>query len=214
MRLLFVPAFLAGVLASVAAPAPAAVPKTASTPQPSRNAPADEYFGKLHVSALRLRLRIDQLAVRYQRRTESDGDLLHDAGDVESAMHSWITRYPRDVWAAPTAFHLAQLYTTVQSAPARSAARSAFQYVADTFPRTSFAHSARLRLAQGFPELHAESPVVASPAPAGAAPSASSAPVTSGASATPATSAPVAGASPATASPVPATPSAAPSTSR
>jgi len=127
-------------------------------------APADEYFGPLRMSGLAIRMRIDVLGRRYHARTESDDDLLHDAGDVETALHLWFGRYPRDTWLSPTAFHLAQLYAVIQTPVARARASAAFRFVDASFGATHDAHLARLRIAQGFPALHVESPL-ASPTP-------------------------------------------------
>ena len=165
-------------------------------------APADEYFGPLRMSGLAIRMRIDVLGRRYHARSESEDDLLHDAGDVETALHLWFGRYPHDTWLSPTAFHLAQLYAVIQTPVARARASAAFRFVDASFGATHDAHLARLRIAQGFPALHVESPL-ASPTP--------------GTSPLPDASAPVAG-SPApgpstTASPPP-TPSPSPSPRR
>ena len=127
-------------------------------------APADEYFGPLRMSGLAIRMRIDVLGRRYHARSESDDDLLHDAGDVETALHLWSGRYPHDTWLAPTAFHLAQLYAVIQTPVARARASAAFRFVDASFGATHDAHLARLRIAQGFPALHVESPL-ASPTP-------------------------------------------------
>jgi len=127
-------------------------------------APADEYFGPLRMSGLAIRMRIDVLGRRYHARTESDDDLLHDAGDVETALHLWFGRYPHDTWLSPTAFHLAQLYAVIQTPAARARATAAFRFVDASFGATHDAHLARLRIAQGFPALHVESPL-ASPTP-------------------------------------------------
>ena len=162
-------------------------------------APADEYFGPLRMSGLAIRMRIDVLGRRYHARTESDDDLLHDAGDVETALHLWFGRYPHDTWLSPTAFHLAQLYAVIQTPVARARASAAFRFVDASFGATHDAHLARLRIAQGFPALHVESPL-ASPTP--------------GTSPLPDASAPVAGSpapAPSTTASPPPTPSPSPS---
>lgn len=147
-------------------PAPIRSPAAAHTKHALQNlAPADEYFGRLRMSALAIRMRIGVLGRRYQARTASDDDLLHDAGDLETAMHLWHDRYPSDTWLPPTAFHLAQLYAEIQTPAARSRALATFRYVGETFPRARDAHLARARVAQGFGPFHDESPVVASVSP-------------------------------------------------
>ena len=129
------------------------------------DAPADEYFGPQKMSALSIRMRIDELGRRYHARTISDGDLVHDASLADTAMHAWHDRYPRDSWLAPTAFHLEQLYQVVQSQEARAAATAELRYIVTNFGTTKYAHLSRLRLAQGFPALNSETTVLATPNP-------------------------------------------------
>ena len=161
----------------------------------SPDAPADEYFGPFKYSAISVRTKIDALGRSYNERWADDASLVHDAGLVESSYRAWAQRYPKDRWLAPTAFHLAQLYQEIQTQDAHDKALAMYRYVAQTVPKTKEGHFARLRLAQGIPALHAESPVSPTPAPYGspaASPGTSPAPGTSaapGASAGPATSA-------------------------
>ena len=178
---------------------PAHPAKSHASRELAKLAPADEYFGPLRMSGLAIRMRIDVLGRRYHARSESDDDLLHDAGDVETALHLWSGRYPHDTWLAPTAFHLAQLYAVIQTPVARVRAGAAFRFVDASFGATHDAHLARLRIAQGFPALHVESPL-ASPTP--------------GTSPLPDASAPVAGSpapAPSTTASPPPTPSPSPS---
>ncbi len=191
----------------------------------SPDAPADESFGPFKYTAISVRTKIDALGRSYNARWADDASLVHDAGLVESSYRVWAQRYPKDRWLAPTAFHLAQLYAEIQTPDARAHALATFKYVAQTFPKSKEGHLARLRLAQGLPQLHAESAVSPTPAPYGspaASPAASAEPGSSAAPSTSAvptaSSAPAAGPSnaAATASPAahasPASPSAAPST--
>ena len=140
----------------------------------SGNAPADEYFGPFKYSAISVRTKIGALGRAYDQRWENDDSIVHDAGMLESSLHVWAQRYPNDSWLAPTAYHLAQLYQKVQTQVARDHARATYQFLAQTFPKSKEAHFARLRLQQGFPPLHPETPV--SPTPNPYAPAASSTP--------------------------------------
>jgi hypothetical protein len=143
----------------------------------STDAPADEYFGPFKYSALSVRSKIGALGRAYNQRWEDDASIVHDAGLLESSLRVWAQRYPKDSWLAPTAYHLAQLYQEVQTQVARTHARAMYQFVAKTFPASKEAHFARLRLQQGFPALHPESPVSPTPNPyASAAPVGSEAP--------------------------------------
>ncbi len=139
-------------LSSLAAGAKTAVDRSA--------APADEYFGTQKMSALGIRMRVDALGRMYHARTIADNDLIHDASLAEASLRNWDERYPRDPWLAPTAFHLEQLYAAVQSSDGRTHATSLLHSIVGTFGTTRFGHLSRLRLAQGFPPLQNESPVV------------------------------------------------------
>ena len=146
------------------------------------DAPADRSFGPFKYTAISVRTKIDALARAYHGRWESDDSLLHDADMLQSSFDAWAQQYPHDRWLAPTAFHLAQLYADIQSAPARARAKTVFSYVAKTFANTKEGRLSRLRLSQGFPPLKAESPVQPTPNPyaspeSSAAPAASAAPV-------------------------------------
>jgi hypothetical protein len=154
------------------------------------DAPADEYFGPFKYSALSVRSKITALGRSYRERWSDDASIVHDALLLESSYKVWAQKYPKDSWLAPTAYHLAQLYQEVQTQDARNHARAMYEYVAKTFPKSKEAHFARLRLQQGFPALHDESPVSPTPNPyASAAPSGSppesAAPAASGAPASP-----------------------------
>ncbi len=131
-------------------------------------APLDQYFGKMKMSAIGLRMDVDRLGRRYHARTISDPDLVHDAGLAQDALVAWQQKYPKDPWIVPTAFHLEQLYQAVQSNEARTQALVMLHFLAEKYPTSKDAHTARVRLAQGFPPLHDETAVVATPNPYGA----------------------------------------------
>jgi hypothetical protein len=173
------------------APKSASAPKTASAPKSlnTTDAPADEYFGPFKYSAISVRMKINALGRSYHERWADDASIVHDALLVESSFRAWAQKFPKDRWIAPTAYHLAQLYQDVQTQDARSHARAMYEFVAKNYPASKEAHSARLRLSQGFPPLHGESPVSPTPSPYGpaspvpgaspAAPAASSGPAAS-----------------------------------
>ena len=165
--------------ATKAAPKPASLPPVAKSP----DAPADEYFGPFKYSAISVRMKINALGRSYHERWSDDASIVHDALLVESSFRAWASKYPKDVWIAPTAYHLAQLYQDVQTQDARNHARAMYEFLVKNYPTSKDAHYARVRLSQGFPPLHAESPVSPTPSPygpaspvPGASPSASGAP--------------------------------------
>ncbi len=136
----------------------------------SNAAPADEYFGAQKMSAIGIRMRVDALGRQYHARTIADSDLVHDATMAEQSMIAWHAKYPNDPWLPSAAFHLEQLFQTVQSNDARAEATKMLHFVANNFSKTTFAHASRIRLAQGFPALQPETALVASPAPAAPVP--------------------------------------------
>jgi hypothetical protein len=131
-----------------------AVPGATATP--GRDAPADRYFGIMKMSPIGIRQNIDFLGRNYTWRTMTDRDIVRDAEWIEQALHDWQTRFPRDSWLAPTAFHLMQLYAEVQTADARAHAMDMLRYIVANWPNTKYGHLARVRLAQGFPPFHPE----------------------------------------------------------
>ena len=156
------------------------------------------------MSALSIRMRIDELGRRYHARTISDADLVHDASLADAALHAWRDRYPRDPWLAPTAFHLEQLFGAVQSPEARADATTELHYIVASFGTTRYGHLSRLRLAQGFPALRSETATVATPnlyASAAASSPASELPSSVGSATAPASSAKAQPSSAPTASP-------------
>ncbi len=132
----------------------------------TRDAAADEYFGQFKMSALQIRMKIDDLGRRYLARTIADHDVIHDAVLAEAALRVWRNKYPNDTWLAPTSFHLEQLYQAVQTPEARKHAGAMLEYVIEYFPNSKYGKLARERKNAGFPALHPESDVTSSPTPA------------------------------------------------
>ncbi len=182
--------FLALALAVTVSATTAAAVNTA-------DAPADRSFGPFKYTAISVRTKIGALGRSYNERWADDASLVHDAGLVESSFRVWAQQFPKDRWLAPTAFHLAQLYQEIQTQDARDHALAMYQYVAKTFPSTKEGHLARVRLAQGFPALHAEAAVSPTPAPYGTPTGSPAASAEPGTTAAPAVSAPGASAAPA-----------------
>jgi len=154
---IFATVMVGEVGAASALPQASPGPHASATPRPSK-APADEYFGQLKMSILGLRHRIDTLGKRYDDRTITDDDLIHDARLIEDGIDRWRTSYPRDPWLPLTSFHLAELYMKAQTGTARARAKAMFAYTAHYFPASHQGHLSRVRLAQGFPPLRPEAP--------------------------------------------------------
>jgi hypothetical protein len=150
--------------AAIAVPKPSALPRIAA-----HAAPADSYFGRTKLSALGIRNEIALLARRYRERTAADAGLVHDATIAQAALDEWQRRFPKDPWVTPTLFHLEQLYAEIQTSDARARATALLNQIAHDDPTSKEAHLSRVRLAEGFPSLQAETSLQATPSPYGSA---------------------------------------------
>jgi hypothetical protein len=117
----------------------------------SGNAPADRYFGKLGMSALRIRYEILQLRPRYETHKLLPEEAVHLAILDESAFYAWAASYPHDAWLASTGYMLAQLYEELPGSDARTRAVRALTYVKAHFPTTTYAKEAAAALHRGIP---------------------------------------------------------------
>jgi hypothetical protein len=115
------------------------------------NAPADRYFGKLKMSALRIRYEVMQLRPRYETHKLLPEDALHLAILDEGAFYAWATMYPHDTWLASSGYLLAQLFEELPGSDARSRAIRALTYVKTRFPNTTYAKKAAATLNRGVP---------------------------------------------------------------
>jgi hypothetical protein len=117
----------------------------------SGNAPADRYFGKLQMSALRIRYEILQLRPRYETHKLLPEEAEHLAVLDEDAFYAWTASYPHDAWLASTGYLLAQLYEELPGSDARNHAVRALSYVKAHFPKTAYANEAAAALHHGIP---------------------------------------------------------------
>jgi hypothetical protein len=74
------------------------------------SAPGDRYFGRLKMSALRIRYETMQLKKRYEAQELLPGQAEHLLILTEDAFQQWARVYPRDPWLPSTGFAIAQLY--------------------------------------------------------------------------------------------------------
>lgn len=154
----------------------------------SDNAPADRYFGRLRMSALRIRYEIAQLKSRYDNHKLLPENASHLAGLTEEAYYDWSGRYPKDGWLASTGLNLAHLYEDLPGASARSEAMKALTFVRSRFANTRYSKQAAAELQRGIavkpdPLWAVKMRVTPSPRPSGSvSPHASGSP---GATATP-----------------------------
>ncbi|MGA8534143.1 MAG: hypothetical protein WB615_08555 [Candidatus Tumulicola sp.] len=115
----------------------------------SGNAPADRYFGKLGMSALRIRYEILQLRPRYETHKLLPEEAEHLATLDEDAFYAWAASYPHDAWLASTGYMLAQFYEELPGSDARTRAVRALSYVKAHFPKTTYAREATAALHRG-----------------------------------------------------------------
>lgn len=133
------------------------------------SAPADRYFGKLKMSALRIRYETMQLKKRYETHELLPDQTLHLLLLNQDAFSQWALLYPKDPWLASTGYEMAQLYGELPGETARDHAVALFAYVKSHFPKTSYAQQSRDQLHRGVPTkaepTWASTQSTASPAP-------------------------------------------------
>ena len=112
-------------------------------------APADQYFGKLKMSALRIRYETMQLKKRYENHDLLPDQTLHLLLLTQDAFDEWARLYPKDPWLASTGYELAQLYEELPGTVARDHAVALLVYVKSHFPETSYARESRNQLHRG-----------------------------------------------------------------
>lgn len=114
-------------------------------------APVDQYFGKLKMSALRVRYETMQLRKRYESHELLPDQTLHLLLFAQDAFEEWARLYPRDPWLASTAYNLAQLYEELPGSLPRERAVALLVYVKSQFPNTVYARRSRTQLHRGVP---------------------------------------------------------------
>jgi hypothetical protein len=112
-------------------------------------APADRYFGKLKMSALRVRYETMQLKKRYETHQLRADETIHLLVLTEDAFDEWSRLYPKDPWLASTGFAMAHLYEELPGQLSRDRAVKLFVYVKTSFPGTHYATESRGELHRG-----------------------------------------------------------------
>jgi|SRR5579884_1085513 len=151
----------------------------------SNAAPADRYFGRLKMSALRVRYEIQQLKRDYELHRRTPDDVAHFMLYTEEAYYDWAAAYPKDGWLASTGYNLANLFEELPGYDARNRAIRALQFVRAHFKNTRYSKLSVAELQRGVkvkPEPAWAVRSTPSPAPsasASPAPSASPSPMPS-----------------------------------
>jgi len=117
----------------------------------SNAAPADKYFGKLKMSALRIRYYIAQLKTDYEYHRRAPDDVLHLLSYTEDAYYQWAAAYPKDSWLASTGYNLAKLFEELPGYGARDGAVRALQFVRTHFKNTRYSKASVTELRRGIP---------------------------------------------------------------
>lgn len=112
-------------------------------------APADEYFGHLHLSPLGIRHTIFSLKYDLHRGRRKPDAIEHDALEVQDALQDWSVRYPRDSWIPAALWNLAVLYEELPGSDAQTHAVAVLQKLRDQYAGTDFATNAQRDLSRG-----------------------------------------------------------------
>lgn len=112
-------------------------------------APADEYFGRQHLSPLGIRHKIFSLKDDLHHGRVHPDAIQHDASSIEDALQDWLGRFPRDPWLPATAWNLATLYEELPGGEAQQHAVTLLHTVRDRFADTAYAAYAARDLQRG-----------------------------------------------------------------
>jgi hypothetical protein len=132
---------------------------------PATNAPADRYFGRLEMSALRIRYETMQLRKRYESRQLFPDQAQHLLDLTADAFYAWAKAYPHDSWIPSTGVLLAETYAELPGGIARSRAVALLVYVKSHFPSTSYAVQSRAILHRGLPVRRTPAWSIRTPSP-------------------------------------------------
>lgn len=118
---------------------------------PADNAPADRYFGRLKMSALRIRYEIAQVQSRYDNHKLLPEEAAHLAAFTAESYYQWAAQFPKDSWLGSTGINLAKLYEDLPGASARTSAIRALTFVRQNFKNTRNSKQAAAELVRGVP---------------------------------------------------------------
>ncbi len=118
--------------------APAAADESAP---PSASAPADEYFGPLHLSILGIGNTL-RLATERERASASV-DAFEAIATVERSVHDWESRYPRDPWLARSILALRSAYAASNDAAASAKVAAIGTWLVARYPASAEADVVR-----------------------------------------------------------------------
>jgi len=141
---------LAGAKASVAKKTVKSV-RHAPTLDYKNLAPADEYFGPLKLSILGIRNTTSDAGKRYDFGIRDADGTMSTASFIDSAVHDWAKRYPRDQEVARALYYLQRLYAKIASPAGQNKARSEAQWMFAKYGKTPQAKELKKVLASATP---------------------------------------------------------------
>ncbi len=119
----------------------AALPSIATTT--ANLAPADRYFGRLHMSILGIRNSLKDLAALADTHPEQAEHIFDKAVLVEDSLMNWASQFPLDPWIPKFTFSLAQLYGKLDMDEARNRRLLMLDWLSGTYPESQYAQLPR-----------------------------------------------------------------------
>ncbi len=101
-------------------------------------APADRYFGRMHMSILGIRNYLKDLAQKAVDHPEQADDLFPRVVLVEEAMHDWQVKFPGDPWIPRFTYQLAQLYKGLATDEARTHMNETMEWLISKYPTSNY----------------------------------------------------------------------------
>jgi hypothetical protein len=140
----------------------------------SNAAPADKYFGRLKMSALRIRYEVQELKRDYEYHRRLPDVVLHFLAYTQEAYYEWAAAYPKDAWLPSTGYNLGKLFEELPGYGARDGAVRALQFVRSHFKNTRYSKLSVADLRRGIavkpvPAWAVRSTATPSPTPTGTA---------------------------------------------
>ncbi len=126
--------------------APSATPSAAVV---SDLAPADEYFGHVHISVVRMHHQVFALKDDVHHEREHPDAILRETDQINDAYFDWAHQFPKDRWLPRTGWELATLYEELPGSAARDRAIALLDFLRDGFKSSSFADASQRELARG-----------------------------------------------------------------
>jgi hypothetical protein len=126
----------------------AALPVPAQTAPAAPNvAPADEYFGPLHLSVLGMQNSIAKTDLRLDLAGIDTGDTLKNVALVEASIRDWEAQYPSDTWLPKMVFALHRVYRKIPDAGASLHAVDVAAWLLEKYPVSTEAKIVREEIA-------------------------------------------------------------------